>query len=238
LKNTSLDMKKIHHGVGNRIVGAVMAAMICLGFQAAGQEAAPLSIKVSDLKGKARYSSDNKTWETLKKGKVLPAGTLIQTGDGSMVDLALGAASNLRIYGKSVLGIDKLTSQPAQNGAITETQLDLRSGQIMGQAGTPSPDSKYEIKFPAGMVGVQGGDFLLSSSGLVNVMSGAVVVAMPAADGSVTTKKVVSGFRFDPATRLVKPMPTEEEMRRTPKAGHGSQVKPPPSSIPPLRPGV
>jgi hypothetical protein len=232
-------MKKIYRGSGNLAAGALLALMLTLGFQATAQDSASLTAKVVAEKGKARYSSDNKTWEALKKGKLLPAGSLIQTGEGSMVDLALGDTGDvLRIYASSVVGIDKLTSQPAQNGAQTETQLDLRNGQIMGQTHNLSAGSKYEIKFPNGVAGVQGGDFLLSSSGLVNVMSGAVVIAMPAADGSITTKKVVSGFRFDPATRSVKPMPTEEEMRHPPKSGQQPSTRPAPSSVPPLRPGI
>jgi hypothetical protein len=232
-------MKKNYCDKRNFFASALIAVVIALGFQAAAQEGASLTAKVVAEKGKARYSSDNKTWETLKKGKLLPAGSLIQTGEGSMVDLSLGDTGDiLRIYANTVVGIDKLTSQPAQNGAQTETQLDLRNGQIMGQTHNLSAGSKYEIKFPNGVAGVQGGDFLLSSSGLVNVMSGAVVIAMPAADGSITTKRVVSGFRFDPATRSVKPMPTEEEMRRSPKSGQQPSTRPAPSSIPPLRPGI
>jgi hypothetical protein len=53
-------------------------------------ETQSISAKVTRIKGSARYSTDSKTWNTLKIGQTVSAGTVIQTAKGSFVDLVLG----------------------------------------------------------------------------------------------------------------------------------------------------
>src|SRR5206468_1016403 len=126
------------------VVGVVILAMTGWAAETMAENGIPRAATVVSLSGKARYSADAKSWQSLKKGDVLNPGSLIQTADGAKVDILLGEwAANasfqeqpdgnvVRILESSVLGIDKLTSDSAGAGSGEETQLDLRLGQIMG----------------------------------------------------------------------------------------------------------
>src|SRR3954454_14769039 len=113
----------------------VMLAGAGLVMEAQGQSGAPQTATVLNLKGKVRFSNDNKTWQTLKKGAVLNPGSLIQTAEGAVVDVLLGewgvrpgssansastaeepSASVVRIFEGSVLGIDKLSADQPGTG--------------------------------------------------------------------------------------------------------------------------
>ena len=54
----------------------------------------------------------------------------------------------------SALGIDKLTSMDTGSDSVTETQLDLKAGHIMGSVKKLSAASKYEVKIPNGVAGI------------------------------------------------------------------------------------
>ena len=195
------------------------------------------NVKVVQVTGNARYSMDKKNWQALKKGTILKPGTVIQTGKGeSTVDLVLGdhgdaipeqvrtapassrgggsgaisevqPANVVHLFPDTVLSIDKLTSEKAGEGEVTETQLDLQAGQIMGNVKKLSAASKYEIKIPNGVAGIRGTTYLISASGVVNVLSGSVVVAVVDSNGSVVTRVVTAGFRYDPASDRITPIP-------------------------------
>jgi FecR protein len=206
-----------------------------------------VTAKVVNVEGKARVSVDGKGWQQVSKGDIIKPGSVIQTaGNGSKVDIVLGAKDGnvsfnaqpisnnhsgagagesvgqnvVRIYENSVLAIDKLTVE--KNGAdeVSETQLDLRAGQIMGNVKKLSAASKYEIKIPNGVAGIRGTTYLIAASGVVNVLTGSVVVAVVDKDGAVVTRVVSAGFRYDPASDKIMPIPTpqvkklEDEYRR------------------------
>ena len=63
-----------------------------------------------------------------------------------------------------------------------------------------SAASKYEIKLPNGVAGIRGTIYDITAEGVVKVADGSVVIAYMAADGSVTTKVVTGGNKFDART--------------------------------------
>lgn len=240
-------MKNMHRFASSLFASAAAFAVIAFGAHASAQttststsQASPeASIKVVQVTGDARYSSDKKNWQPLKKGTILKSGTVIQTGKGeSTVDLVLGdhgdnipqqvitqttpvtakggggggvsevqPANVVHLFPDTVLSIDKLTSEKAGEGEVTETQLDLQAGQIMGNVKKLSAASKYEIKIPNGVAGIRGTTYLIAASGVVNVLSGSVVVAVVDKNGSVVTRVVTAGFRYDPASDRISPIP-------------------------------
>ncbi len=226
-------MRISHHLTRGLVVSALV---IQFGLTSpAGAEPVPQVIQVLRIKGQARYSSDNKTWHSLKKGEVLQSGTMIQTAEKSAVDLQLGdwgaaptlidvpngslrtpeelKANTVRLYENSVLDIGKLTSDRTGTGEVSETQLDLRAGQIMGGVRKSSTASRYEIKCLKGVAGVRGGVYLMNSSGELDVLYGMAIIALQAADGSTPVKMVAANQQFDPGTGLVTeiqtPLPIE-----------------------------
>jgi hypothetical protein len=115
----------------------------------------------------------------------------------------------VRVWQNSALGIDKLTSTDTGADVVTETQLDLRAGRVLGTVKKMNSASKYEIKLPNGVAGIRGTFYDVSADGVVRVSSGSMVFAYMAADGTVTTKVVVAGQQFDARTGEVTPIPEE-----------------------------
>jgi hypothetical protein len=188
---------------------------------------APGMATVVSVKGKARCSDDNKTWRTVKKDENLMPGCLIQTGPKSTVELVLGAwtpgprsisldgrhgddtgepaADALRVSENAVVAIDRMGDGVARAGRAEETQLDLRAGQIAGSVGKLAAASKYEIKLPSGVAGIRASTrYVISSSGVVSVNSGSVVIVEAVSGSSaLATRVVTAGHRFDPQTALI-----------------------------------
>jgi hypothetical protein len=220
------------HGYVHKLAASVLAlAVMSLATQAMAQTTI-LSSKVVRLKGAARYSVDGKTWQRLERGTILKPGTVIQTAEDSYVDVQMGtrevkpatpvlnngtlyqpqepAANVVRIFESSVLAIDKLTSTPTGVDNVEETQLDLRAGRIMGSVKKLSAASKYEVKIPNGVAGIRGTTYVISSSGVIKVLEGSVVIAIVSADGSVVTKVVSAGYQYDPMTQTLSQIPAVE----------------------------
>lgn len=200
------------------------------------QSAAERSGKVVKIVGAARYSTGNNVWQPLKIGQVLKAGTLIQTAADSYVDLVLGEAGKIspvravanpssggggggggyqpkaeqdvvRIQADTVLALDKLSVIDTGTDKVTDTQLDLRSGKIFGTVKKMNSTSRYEIKLPNGVAGVRGTVYQVTADGVLQVLSGSVVVSWTAADGTVMTQTVNGGYQFDARTGLITPLP-------------------------------
>ena len=112
----------------------------------------------------------------------------------------------VRIMENSALGIDKLTSMDTGSDSVTETQLDLKAGHIMGSVKKLSAASKYEVKIPNGVAGIRGSLYELWATGLLKVGVGLGVLAWVGGDGNVNSKDVSGGNQFDPATGEVSPI--------------------------------
>ena len=81
-------MKKIDKFT-HLLTGAVLAlAVVLLASRAAADTIAQV-VQVVQVKGQARYATDNKTWHTLKQGDILLPGVVIQTATHSTVDIQL-----------------------------------------------------------------------------------------------------------------------------------------------------
>jgi hypothetical protein len=188
--------------------------------------------KVVSVKGAARYTTDNTTWLPLKAGDLVKPGAVIQTASGSQVDLLLegelppaagklsskayrpevaARANVVRVYENTVLGVDKLARIDTGADLVTETQLDLRKGKIVGTAKKLSGASKYEVKYGNGVAGIRGTTYSLTSGETagsvklrsVSVRTGSVVVAWVKPDGTVATQTVNAGEKFDPESGVI-----------------------------------
>jgi hypothetical protein len=214
----------------NRIMNWVLACGLALVMvaSASAQTAKERTGKVVRLKGAARYSTGNNVWQPLKVGQQLKAGSLIQTAADSYVDIVL-SESNLtpisavaapstgyqpkaeqdvvRVRADSVLALDKLSVIDTGSDQVTDTQLDLRSGKIFGTVKKLNATSRYEIKLPNGVAGVRGTTYQISADGVIQVLSGSIVISWTAADGTVMTQTVNGGYQFDARTGLVTPIP-------------------------------
>ncbi|MDB6125078.1 MAG: hypothetical protein JWQ71_4071 [Pedosphaera sp.] len=144
----------------------------------------------------------------------------------------------LRIFENSVLVIDQLASQKTKTGLVNRTHLDLRAGVIMGSAKKSSATLDYQVKFPTGTATILQGTYHLAASGVVDALADSVNVniTIPNADGSVTTRDIPAGYRFDPATSRILAIPAD---RHHPDLYYISKPKLlAPPSAPLLRPGI
>ena len=220
-------MKQTKMLVNWLVACAVAFAMVT---NASAQSSKERSGKVVKIKGSARYSTGNNIWQPLAVGTVLKAGALVQTARDSFVDIVLsdsevvpqpptasgvGAGNKrpaapqdlVRLTEDSVLAIDKLTVVNTGAEKVTETQLDLRSGRILGSVKKMAAASRFEVKVPNGVAGIRGTLFAISAEGVVSVAIGQVVISWTKADSSTGTQVVSEGWQFDVRTGELTKLP-------------------------------
>ena len=192
-------------------------------------DSVPQAVTVVRVRGEARYSIDRQpSWKTLKKETCSNPDVWFRAKPKAFVDIQLGdrdastapAAYNptsplyapeqqkanvVRIFENSALAVDKLIVEKNSGTGeeLSETQLDLRAGQIMGNVKKLSAASKYEVKIPNGVAGIRGTVYMINSAGVVNVLSGSVVIAIVGSDGTVITRVVTAHESYDPSTNTI-----------------------------------
>ncbi len=114
--------------------------------------------------------------------------------------------NSVRVFENSVLGIDKMTAMETGADRVTDTQLDLKAGHILGNVKKMPAASRYEVKLPNGVAGIRGTCFDLYADGGVRVASGSVVLSTVDAQGNVQTRVVMGGQEYSPRTGQVTPI--------------------------------
>jgi len=178
---------------------------------AIAQSDTPLPSTVLRVAGHSRCSIDGgHQWKLLKAGDIIYAGSLVQTAQGSDLDLLLGgqvkAPAKNSTYNPDTLpghfislgadGVLKL-EKVAQKSPSTDQEvlLELRTGTINGNVKKLAGGSRYEVAFAGGVAGMREAIYQLSSSGRLNVMKGKAFVAMT---GGGEVKVVEAGNEFTP----------------------------------------
>ncbi len=115
---------------------------------------------------------------------------------------AQAAQNAIRLQGDTVLAIDKLSASNMGADTVTDTELDLRQGTILGTVKKLSAASQYIIKTPNGMAAIRGTTFVVSASGAITVTDGSAVISV-VINGQTITQTVGAGQQFDPATGQV-----------------------------------
>ncbi len=117
----------------------------------------------------------------------------------------------VRILEDSALAIDKLMLTQTGADVVSETQLDLQRGKILGNVKKMSAASKYEVKIPNGVAGIRGTVYYISADGVVKVFVGSVVLAYVGPDGTVVTQVVMGGQQFDAKTGQITPVSSYDQ---------------------------
>ena len=219
-------MKRIQRLIQGLVAGGLALAVV----STASAQTVQVSAKVVRIGGKhnARISTDNRNWQPLKVGALVGAGSTIQTDKDSYVDLVLGHGdapvasaggggrasyapapeqNTIRIKQDSALAFDKMTSTQTGADVVTETQLDLQRGRVLGNVKKMSSASKYEVKIPNGVAGIRGTIYEISVEGIIRVLEGSLVIAYVGPDGTVQTQVVMGGQQFDTRTGAITPIP-------------------------------
>ena len=115
----------------------------------------------------------------------------------------------IRMWGDTVLAIDKLTVSDTGLDTVSDTELDLRQGRIFASVKKLSGASQYFIKIPKGIAGVRGTMFTLSADGTVEVLKGALVLSFTGSNGIPMTVVVGEGYELNPQTGQVTQLPND-----------------------------
>src|SRR5687767_13053385 len=111
------------------VVAIAAAAFLSVPAQAKANRAV-----IRAIHGSAQMSNNKgQTWQNAKVGSFLGANASIKTASDSTADLFLGDNGPVvRVTPDTQLGIDKLDLENTGIEKVIETQLDLRSGRILG----------------------------------------------------------------------------------------------------------
>lgn len=136
---------------------------------------------------------------------------------------AVGQYNTVRLFENTVMGVDKLTAVDTGADLVTETQLDLRAGRILGNVKKQSAASRYEIKLPNGVAGIRGTIFEITADGRIRVAEGTVVLSVVDADGKVQTRVISGGNEYDPRTDQILPLSADvlSGLQTSARAFHG-----------------
>ena len=115
---------------------------------------------------------------------------------------AMAEQNGIRLYGDTVLAVDKLVASNTGVDDLTDTELDLRQGTIFGCVKKLSAASQFVIKMPNAAAAVRGTTFVLSANGVITVIAGSCVISA-IVNGQTVTQVVNAGEQFDPATGQV-----------------------------------
>lgn len=170
---------------------AMVAGVLVLSFSLQAQTQ-PSKAEVRAVKGTATYTVAGGPAQPLKVGTILPAGSVVKTSAGSMVDLFLGnSAGVVRVTENTTLGLDKLTLTDTGADTVVEVQLNLPDGTILGNVNKLSAASKYEVKVPNGVAGVRGTRYRISSTGYTVLVEGTLVMVYVPPNGQPTPYTLV-----------------------------------------------
>ena len=111
----------------------------------------------------------------------------------------------IRLFGNTVLAVDKLSQADTGVDTVSDTELDLRAGRIFFNVKKMSASSQFFIKIPNGVAGIRGSSGIMdvnpATSQLQGVwmFTGQIIIAL----GNGQTVTVDGGMNYDPQTGQV-----------------------------------
>tara|TARA_E500000178_G_C16794364_1_gene649518 strand:+ start:37 stop:831 length:795 start_codon:yes stop_codon:yes gene_type:complete len=171
------------------------------------------SLTVTSVDGRATF--DNGSGATaVTEGATLTPGSVISTAEGGEVTLALGNnIGSMVVDSNTTVVVDRLSVEKTGAGIVSDTQIDLRDGSILGIVNKfSSALSKFEVKVPTGVIGIDAGDeqtsYQISTPDRVDVLAGYGVFVYTR-DGVVRSVRIGGGNQFNPTTGGITPIAPE-----------------------------
>jgi FecR protein len=112
----------------------------------------------------------------------------------------------IRMWGNTVLAVDKLTQFDTGVQTVSDTELDLRAGRIFFNVKKMSATSQFIIKIPNGVAGIRGSSGFIDANGDMAMHDGSAVLSI-VVNGSPFTHVINGGSEFNPSTGNVAPIP-------------------------------
>jgi hypothetical protein len=159
------------------------------------------------IAGNVEFSTGPDRWRPLRLDSKLDGGSVIRTrADGTLDFYLHESKTTLRLTPNSTLVIQTLNVWRAGDQEVTDTELKLLAGGIVGAQKKLMKPSHFQITTAKGVANIVGTEYLVSASGAVTVLSGMVSVncTLPGKTELVQVS-VPAGQSFDPATGTVVP---------------------------------
>lgn len=176
---------------------------------AAAAESQPGKVTVRGILGHAQFARGNSPFAVLGPGMDLRQGDLIQTASKSAIELDFGdRIGTVRLTESAVLVLGKIGTTGTNSDAGPDILLELRSGELLGDAKRVPAGSRFEVKTPVGLAQVVEGQFRIDTQGYVVVVEGKVLFAHVPATGEpiASTLSAPPAVYFSPAEG-VRPAP-------------------------------
>ena len=158
-------MKRVSFTAGLVVAGLLFAA------QANARDGQAL---VQSISGEVKLLDGSK-WLPLQTGQLLKTGAVVKTGAKSRADLFLGVnGSMLRLAANTELKFSRLAVEISPIEPIAKTEMELRSGRVIGNVRKLPMGSSYVIKTPVGVADIKGTVYDINTNGELIVLSGKV----------------------------------------------------------------
>lgn len=105
----------------------------------------------------------------------------------------------IRLFGNTVLAVDKLSQADTGVDTVSDTEVDLRAGRIFFNVKKMSAASQFIIKIPNGVAGIRGSAGMADADGSFWMFTGEIIIAL----GNGQTYTVDGGMNFNPQTGQV-----------------------------------
>lgn len=120
--------------------------------------------EISAVHGTVTMISPDGVVTALEPGMEVPVGAEIRTAAGSTVDIFLGRnAGVVRLAENTTLLVPTLKTSDTGSETVSQLQLELKNGTLMGFVNKLNEASTYEVKLPDGTVDVRRGTFQIVS---------------------------------------------------------------------------
>jgi hypothetical protein len=179
---------KIAESAGTRLVGwgTLAAVALCaVSLSAADHQG---YAKVRYVNGEAVAAKAGGAAQKVERHMILRPGDTIKTDAKSHVDVMLGYNNgSLQVTPGSEVTLEKLTYKLTALETIHDTQLNLKSGSLVGVVKGMAAGSKYEIKTPRGVASIRGTRYQIWANGDLAVVTGRAAMALVVTNGAIKT---------------------------------------------------
>jgi hypothetical protein len=170
----------------------------------AAESANPSQATVTGLLGLAQVARAGGGFAPVKVGTVLNPGDLVQTANGSALDLSFGKMPGV---------VRLLQSTTVEFAVISSTNLELKlkGGELVTRWKKPPAGSKFQIEVQNGIAGILEGDMRLDARGHLVLLEGTAlfVETREEAEPLAHTLKAEKPIYYSPTEHSVRPAPKE-----------------------------
>lgn len=168
-------------------------------------------VMLKAIKGAVEFRAQPGPWQPLQSDSQLGEGCVIRTHENSALDFYLNdSKTTLRLTPGSELALETMKCWQAGDLTVTETEVKLLKGTVIGAQKKLLNPSHFEIATRSGVASITGTEYEISADGGVTVLNGTVAMSRnPPGGGRPVNLSVPAGQSFDPATGIVAPTPPQ-----------------------------